>query len=76
VLSGMDRQRAETHLAFAARLGGARPRAGPALGELATVTARAEFSEAGASMKDRAMALRTWRRALLSAIRRPRRSPG
>jgi Transglutaminase-like superfamily/TgpA N-terminal domain len=76
VLSGMDRRRAETHLAFAARLGGARPRAGPALGELAAVTARAEFSAAGASVKDRALAVRTWRRALLAATRRPRRSPG
>jgi hypothetical protein len=76
VLSGMDRRRAETHLAFAARLAGARPRAGPALGELAAVTARSEFSAAGASGRDRALALRTWRRALLAATRRPRRSPG
>ncbi|HEY8672453.1 MAG TPA: transglutaminaseTgpA domain-containing protein [Candidatus Dormibacteraeota bacterium] len=76
LLSGMDRRRAETHTAFAARLALARPRAGPALGELATVTARAEFSAAGASVKDRALALRTWRRALLAAIRRPGRSPG
>jgi hypothetical protein len=75
VLSGMNRRRAETHLAFAARLGQARPRAGPALGELAAVTARGEFSAAGASVKDRRRALRTWRRALLAATRRPRRSP-
>jgi transglutaminase-like putative cysteine protease len=76
LLSGMDRRRAETHTAFAARLALARPRAGPALDELAAVTARAEFSAAGASVKDRALALRTWRRALLAAIRRPGRSPG
>jgi Transglutaminase-like superfamily len=76
LLSGMDRRRAETHMAFAARLALARPRAGPALDELAAVTARAEFSAAGASVKDRALALRTWRRALLATIRRPGRSPG
>jgi transglutaminase-like putative cysteine protease len=76
VLSGMDRRKAETHIAFAARLAGARPRAGPALCELAAVTARAEFSVAGASVKDRALAVRTWRRALLAAMRRPRVSPG
>jgi transglutaminase-like putative cysteine protease len=76
LVSGMDRRRAETHTAFAARLALARPRAGPALGELATVTARAEFSAAGASVQDRALALRTWRRALRAVIRRPGRSPG
>jgi transglutaminase-like putative cysteine protease len=76
VLSGVDRRRAETHIAFAARLARARPRAGPALGELAAVTARAEFSTAGASVKDRALALRTWRRALIAATLRPGRSPG
>jgi transglutaminase-like putative cysteine protease len=76
LLSGMDRRRAETHTAFAARLALARPRAGPALDELAAVTARAEFSAAGPSVKDRALALRTWRRALLAAIRRPGRAPG
>ncbi len=76
VLSGVDKRRAETHIAFAARLAQARPRAGPALGELAAVTARAEFSAAGASHQDRALALRTWRRALLAATPRLRRSPG
>lgn len=76
-LSGVDRRRAETHTAFAARLARARPRAGPALGELAAVTARAEFSAAGATATDRTLAVRTWRRALLAAItRRPARSPG
>ena len=62
--------------AFAARLARARPQAGSALGELATVTARAEFSEAGTSGPERSQALRTWRRALLQATFRPRRSPG
>ncbi len=76
VISGVDRRRAETHRAFAARLARARPRAGTALGDLATVTARAEFSASGASAPDRAAALRTWRRALLQATFRPRRSPG
>jgi transglutaminase-like putative cysteine protease len=75
VLSGVDRRRAETHIAFAARLAQARPRAGPALGELAAVTARAEFSAAGASAQDRALAPRTWRRALFAATPRLGRSP-
>jgi hypothetical protein len=76
VIVGVDRRNAETHRAFAARLARARPRAGPALGELATVTARAEFSEAGASGPERAQALRTWRRALFAATLRPGKSPG
>ena len=76
VLSGVDRRKAETHRAFAARLARARPRAGSALNELATVTARAEFSEAGASAPERARALRTWRRALFEATVLPRQSPG
>jgi hypothetical protein len=76
VISGVDRRSAETHRAFAARLARARPRAGSALGELATVTARAEFSASGASRSERAQAIRTWRRALLRATFRPRRSPG
>jgi transglutaminase-like putative cysteine protease len=76
VLSGIDRRKAETHRAFAARLARARPRAGSALGELATLTARAEFSESGASAPERAKALRTWRRALFEATLWPRQSPG
>jgi transglutaminase-like putative cysteine protease len=76
VITGVDRRRSETHSAFAARLAESRPRAGPALTELAEVTARAEFSAAGASTQDRSRALRTWRRALLAATRRPARSPG
>ena len=47
-----------------------------ALTEIAAVTARSEFSAAGASVPERAQALRTWRRALLAATLRPRRSPG
>jgi transglutaminase-like putative cysteine protease len=76
VISGVDRRRAETHRAYAARLARARPRAGPALGELAAVTARAEFSAAGASQQERALALHTWRRALFAASPLPGRSPG
>jgi hypothetical protein len=76
VITGVDRRRSETHSAFAARLAESRPRAGPALTELAEVTARAEFSADGASTQDRSRALRTWRRALLAATRRPARSPG
>jgi Transglutaminase-like superfamily len=75
-ISGVDRRRAETHRAFAARLARARPRAETELSELATVTARAEFSAAGASGAERAKALRTWRRALFAVTLRPRRSPG
>ena len=75
-ISGVDRRNAETHRAFAARLARARPRAGPSLHELATVTARAEFSASGASSPERAQALRTWRRALRDAMVRPRKSPG
>jgi transglutaminase-like putative cysteine protease len=74
--SGVDRRRAETHRAFAARLARARPAAEVALGELATVTARAEFSASGASGKERAQALRTWRRALFQATLWPKKSPG
>jgi hypothetical protein len=76
VISGVDRRSAETHRAFASRLARARPRARAALGELATVTARAEFSASGATPSERAQALRTWRRALRQATVRPRRSPG
>lgn len=76
VLSGVDRRKAETHRAFAVRLARARPRAASALGELATLTARAEFSESGASPPERAKALRTWRRALFEATLWPRQSPG
>jgi hypothetical protein len=76
VISGVDRRKAETHTAFAARLARARPRAGSALGDLASVTARAEFSASGASGRERAQALRTWRRALLQATLRPGKSPG
>jgi hypothetical protein len=75
-ISGVDRRRAETHRAFAARLARARPNAEPALRELATVTARAEFSASGASGTERAQAMRTWRRVLFAATLRPRRSPG
>jgi transglutaminase-like putative cysteine protease len=75
-ISGVDRRRAETHRAFAARLARARPQAESALRELATVTARAEFSASGASGRERAQALRTWRRALFAATLRPKRSPG
>jgi hypothetical protein len=75
-ISGVDRRRAETHRAFAARLARARPQAESALRELATVTARAEFSATGASGPERAQALRTWRRALFAATLRPKRSPG
>jgi hypothetical protein len=75
-ISGVDRRRAETHRAFAARLARARPEAEPALRELASVTARAEFSASGASGPERAQALRTWRRVLFAATLRPRRSPG
>ena len=76
VITGVDRRSAETHRAFASRLARARPRARAALGELATVTARAEFSATGATPSERAQALRTWRRALRQATVRPRRSPG
>jgi len=76
MLSGVDRRKSETHRAFAARLARARPRAGSALGELAILTARAEFSESGASAHERARALRTWRRAVFEATLLPRRSPG
>jgi hypothetical protein len=75
-ISGVDRRRAETHRAFAARLARARPQAAPALTELASVTARAEFSASGASGTERAQALRTWRRVLFAATLRPKRSPG
>ena len=76
VISGVDRRKAETHRAFATRLARARPRAESALGDLASVTARAEFSASGASGPERAQALRTWRRALFLATLRPRKSPG
>jgi transglutaminase-like putative cysteine protease len=76
VMSGMDRRRAETHRAYAARLAKARPRATDALSELAAVTARAEFSPEGASVQDRAVALQTWRRALFAARPRLGKSPG
>jgi len=76
VLSGVDRQRAETHRAFADRLARARPRAAIALTEIAAVAARSEFSATGASVPERAQALRTWRRAFLAATLRARRSPG
>ncbi len=76
VISGMDRRRAETHRAYAARLAKARPRAKDALTELAAVTARAEFSAEGASGPERAVALQTWRRALFAARPRPGKSPG
>jgi transglutaminase-like putative cysteine protease len=76
ILSGVDRRRAETHRAFAERLARARPRAGSALTELASVAARSEFSATGATGPERARALRTWRRAFLAATLRPRRSPG
>jgi len=76
VLSGVDRRKSETHRAFAARLARARPRAESALGELASLTARAEFSASGASAPERERALRTWRRALFEATLRPKRSPG
>jgi len=74
-VSGLDRRDDETHCAYAARLGRARPQAGPALTELATVAARAEFSKAGVSARERARALRSWRRAFFVATLRPRRSP-
>ncbi len=74
--SGVDRRKAETHRAFASRLARARPAAEHALGELATVTARAEFSASGATRHERAQALRTWRRALFRATLWPKKSPG
>jgi transglutaminase-like putative cysteine protease len=76
VISGMDRRRAETHRAYAARLAKARPRAKDALTELAAVTARAEFSAEGASEPECTVALQTWRRALFAARPRLGRSPG
>ncbi len=76
VISVVARRKAETHRAFAARLARARPGAESALGELATVTARAEFSASGASGNERAQALRIWRRAFFQATLRPRKSPG
>jgi transglutaminase-like putative cysteine protease len=76
LISGVDRRSAETHRAFAARLGRARPPADSALSELANLTARAEFSASGASGSERAKALRTWRRILLQATLWPRQSPG
>lgn len=76
VVSGLERRDDETHCAYAARLGRPRPRAGRAFTELATVAARAEFSKAGVSARERAHALRTWRRAFSAATSRPRRSPG
>jgi len=76
VISGLDRRRSETHKAYAARLARARPRAGPALTELAAVAARSEFSAAGTSTHERSLALRTWHRALFAATLLPRRSPG
>jgi transglutaminase-like putative cysteine protease len=76
VMSGMDRRRAETHRAYAARLAVARPRAKDALNELASVTARAEFSAEGASEGERAVALHTWRKALFAARPRLGKSPG
>ena len=75
-ISGLDRRRSETHRAYAARLAKARPRAGPALSELAAVTARAEFSAAAPSTHERALALRTWHRALFAVTLRLGRSPG
>lgn len=73
VISGVARHYAETHRAYAARLAGVRPGAGTALLELAAVTARAEFSASGASPRDRAQALRTWRRALFGSTQRRKR---
>ncbi|HEY6468819.1 MAG TPA: transglutaminase domain-containing protein [Candidatus Dormibacteraeota bacterium] len=63
-ISGVDRRTSETHQAFAARLGRARPRASTALSGFATLAARDAFSAAGASANERAIALRAWRRAL------------
>jgi hypothetical protein len=63
-MSGVDRRAAETHQAFAVRLGRSRPRASPVLSELAALAARDEFSAAGASATERIRALRTWRRVV------------
>jgi hypothetical protein len=65
---GLERRNAETHRAFAVRLGRSRPRAGPAFTELALLTGRAEFSATGSSMTDRLRALRTWRRVLFATL--------
>ena len=70
-LSGVDRQEADTHRAYAARLAHLNPRAAPALSELAEMMARAEFSAAGATTSDRLRAQRVWRRAFRSFV--PRR---
>jgi hypothetical protein len=71
MIVGLERQNAETHHAFALRLGRLKPRAGPAFSELAALTGRAEFSATGTSVTDRLLARRTWRRALFAAL--PRR---
>ena len=70
VIIGLERRKAETHRAFAQRLSRSRPRAGPAFTELAALTGRAEFSASGTSSRDRLIAQRTWRRALLATVTR------
>lgn len=67
-LSGLERRNAETHRAFALRLGRSRPSAGPDFTELADLTGRAEFSATGTSMTDRVLALRTWHRVLFATL--------
>jgi len=68
MIAGLERRNAETHRAFALRLGRSRPRAGPAFTELAALTGRDEFSAGGTSMTDRLLALRIWRRVLFATL--------
>jgi transglutaminase-like putative cysteine protease len=70
VIIGLERRNTETHRAFALRLSRSRPRAGPAFTELAALTGRAEFSANGVSARDRLLAQRTWRRALVATLPR------
>jgi transglutaminase-like putative cysteine protease len=70
VIIGLERHNAETHRAFALRLSRSRPRARTALTELAALTGRAEFSANGSSARERLLAQRTWRRALVATLPR------
>jgi transglutaminase-like putative cysteine protease len=70
IIFGLERRNTETHRAFALRLSRSRPRAGPAFTELAALTGRAEFSASGISARDRLLAQRTWRRALVATLPR------
>ena len=67
---GLARRNTESHRAFALRLSRSRPRAGPAFTELAALTGRAEFSANGVSARDRLLAQRMWRRALVATLPR------